>query len=70
VEARPGKLRPFTPGYVANQALATELAELGVILLMFGVGLHFSLNDLLSGRAIALPGGCVALNTVWNKKII
>jgi len=61
---------PFTPGYVADQALATELAELGVILLMFGVGLHFSLNDPLSGRAIALPGASVALNTVWNKKIM
>jgi CPA2 family monovalent cation:H+ antiporter-2 len=47
---------PFTPGYVANQQLATELAELGVILLMFGVGLHFSLKDLLAVRAIALPG--------------
>ena len=47
---------PFTPGFVADQNLASELAELGVILLMFGVGLHFSLNDLLSVRAIALPG--------------
>ncbi|SEC93976.1 YbaL family putative K(+) efflux transporter [Bradyrhizobium erythrophlei] len=47
---------PFTPGFVADQALATELAELGIILLMFGVGLHFSLNDLLSARAIAVPG--------------
>ena len=47
---------PFTPGYVADQALARELAELGVILLMFGVGLHFSLKDLLSVRAIAVPG--------------
>jgi monovalent cation:H+ antiporter-2, CPA2 family len=47
---------PFTPGFVADQALATELAELGVILLMFGVGLHFSLHDLLSVRTIALPG--------------
>ena len=47
---------PFTPGYVANQALATELAELGVILLMFGVGLHFSLKDLLSVKSIAIPG--------------
>ncbi|WP_029586872.1 YbaL family putative K(+) efflux transporter [Bradyrhizobium sp. URHD0069] len=52
---------PFTPGYVADQALATELAELGVILLMFGVGLHFSLNDLLSVRAIALPGAVVQI---------
>jgi CPA2 family monovalent cation:H+ antiporter-2 len=47
---------PYTPGFVADQALATELAELGVILLMFGVGLHFSLKDLLSVRAIAIPG--------------
>ena len=47
---------PFTPGYVADQRLANELAEIGVILLMFGVGLHFSLEDLLSVRAIAMPG--------------
>jgi CPA2 family monovalent cation:H+ antiporter-2 len=47
---------PRTPGFVADQHLALELAELGVILLMFGVGLHFSLKDLLSVRAIALPG--------------
>ena len=47
---------PFTPGYVADQSLAPELAEIGVILLMFGVGLHFSLKDLLSVRAIAIPG--------------
>ena len=52
---------PFTPGFVADQALATELAELGVILLMFGVGLHFSLHDLLSVRAIALPGAIVQI---------
>lgn len=47
---------PFTPGYVADTGLAQELAEIGVILLMFGVGLHFSLKDLLSVRAIAIPG--------------
>jgi CPA2 family monovalent cation:H+ antiporter-2 len=47
---------PFTPGLVADQAIAQELAELGVILLMFGVGLHFSLTDLLSVQAIAIPG--------------
>lgn len=47
---------PFTPGYVADQKLATELAEVGVILLMFGVGLHFSLKELLSVRRIAIPG--------------
>lgn len=47
---------PATPGFVADQNLANELAEIGVILLMFGVGLHFSLKDLWSVRAIALPG--------------
>ncbi|MGD9767217.1 MAG: YbaL family putative K(+) efflux transporter [Pseudolabrys sp.] len=47
---------PATPGFVADQQLANELAEIGVILLMFGVGLHFSLKDLWSVRAIALPG--------------
>ncbi|MFN4097236.1 MAG: YbaL family putative K(+) efflux transporter [Sphingomonas sp.] len=47
---------PFTPGYVADGNLAAELAEIGVILLMFGVGLHFSLRDLLSVRKIAVPG--------------
>lgn len=47
---------PFTPGFVADANLATELAEIGVILLMFGVGLHFSLKDLLSVRRIAVPG--------------
>jgi monovalent cation:H+ antiporter-2, CPA2 family len=47
---------PFTPGYVADAELASQLAELGVILLMFGVGLHFSLRDLLSVQRIALPG--------------
>ena len=47
---------PFTPGFVADQMLAPQLAEIGVILLMFGVGLHFSLKDLLSVSAIAIPG--------------
>ncbi|MBX9456193.1 MAG: Kef family K(+) transporter [Rhizobium sp.] len=47
---------PYTPGYVADPHLALELAEIGVILLMFGVGLHFSLKDLLSVRFIAVPG--------------
>ncbi|WP_103258380.1 cation:proton antiporter [Tabrizicola aquatica] len=47
---------PFTPGYVADAGLAAELAELGVILLMFGVGLHFSPRDLMAVRAIAVPG--------------
>src|ERR1700722_6573977 len=52
---------PHTPGFVADQALAPELAELGVILLMFGVGLHFSLKDLLSVRAIAVPGALIQI---------
>ena len=47
---------PHAPGFVAYQALANELAEIGVILLMFGVGLHFSLKDLLSVWTIAIPG--------------
>jgi len=47
---------PYTPGFVADQKLANELAEIGVILLMFGVGLHFSVKDLWAVRAIAIPG--------------
>lgn len=59
---------PFTPGYVADASLANELAELGVILLMFGVGLHFSLKDLLSVRRIAIPGalGQIAVATAMG----
>lgn len=52
---------PFTPGFVADGKLAQELAELGVILLMFGVGLHFSLRDLLSVKNIAVPGALVQI---------
>lgn len=52
---------PYTPGFVADQNLAPELAEIGVILLMFGVGLHFSLKDLLSVRVIAVPGAIVQI---------
>src|SRR5829696_5992170 len=47
---------PFTPGFIADTHLAPQLAEIGVILLMFGVGIHFSLRDLLAVRAIAIPG--------------
>lgn len=56
---------PFTPGWVADSKLANELAEMGVILLMFGVGLHFSLKDLLSVRKVAIPGalGQMAITT-------
>ena len=52
---------PFTPGFVADAGLASQLAELGVILLMFGVGLHFSISDLLSVRRIAVPGAIVQI---------
>ena len=54
-------LGPYTPGFVADQSLASELAEIGVILLMFGVGLHFSLKDLWSVRLIAVPGAIVQI---------
>jgi CPA2 family monovalent cation:H+ antiporter-2 len=57
---------PFTPGFVAHAAIAQQLAELGVILLMFGVGLHFSVRELLAVRRIAVPGavGQIAAATV------
>lgn len=69
---------PFTPGLMANVEIAQELAEIGVMLLMFGVGLHFSLSDLMRVRKIAIPGaivqivaatilgGCVAILWGWN----
>ncbi|MCM0044472.1 MAG: Kef family K(+) transporter [Burkholderiaceae bacterium] len=67
---------PFTPGFVADAGLATELAEIGVMLLMFGVGLHFSIDDLMAVRKIAVPGAVlqiavatalgVALATGWG----
>ena len=47
---------PHTPGFVADAHVAEQLAEVGVILLMFGVGLHFHLDDLLAVRRVALPG--------------
>jgi len=52
---------PFTPGFVADKEMASQLAEIGVMLLMFGVGLHFSLGDLLAVRRIALPGAVVQM---------
>ncbi len=52
---------PATPGYVADLGLANQLAEIGVILLMFGVGLHFSLRDLMSVKNIAVPGALVQI---------
>ena len=52
---------PHTPGFVADVALAKQLAEIGIILLMFGVGLHFSFRDLMRTRHIALPGALVQM---------
>ncbi len=52
---------PSTPGFVADVGLAGQLAEIGVMLLMFGVGLHFSLKDLMAVKAIALPGAIVQI---------
>ena len=57
---------PYTPGFVADGGLSVQLAEVGVILLMFGVGLHFSTSDLLAVRGIAIPGaiGQIVLATL------
>jgi CPA2 family monovalent cation:H+ antiporter-2 len=52
---------PFTPGFIADQNIANELSEVGIILLMFGVGLQFSMHELLSVRAIAVPGALVQI---------
>ncbi|WP_406853029.1 cation:proton antiporter [Brevundimonas sp. BH3] len=52
---------PFTPGYVADLELVPQLAEIGVILLMFGVGLHFSPRDMMKMRDVALPGALVQI---------
>ena len=67
---------PATPGFVADLELSAQLAEMGVMLLMFGVGLHFSIDELLSVRRIAVPGAIVqiltatllgiAASTVWG----
>jgi CPA2 family monovalent cation:H+ antiporter-2 len=67
---------PYTPGFVADSGMASQLAEIGVILLMFGVGLHFSLEDLLAVRRIAIPGAIaqiviataigVAMSMLWG----
>lgn len=52
---------PSTPGFVADAAIAVQLAEIGVMLLMFGVGLHFSVNDLFAVRKIAIPGAIIQM---------
>lgn len=54
-------LGPATPGFVADAQIASQLAEVGVMLLMFGVGLHFSVDDLLAVRKVALPGAIVQM---------
>ena len=54
-------LGPATPGFVADLGLARQLADIGVMLLMFGVGLHFSLDDLLAVRKLAVPGAIVQM---------
>src|SRR5206468_7792269 len=50
---------PYTPGFVANRGLAEQLAEVGVVLLMFGVGLQFHFQELLAVRRVAIPGAVV-----------
>ncbi|GAB3315761.1 YbaL family putative K(+) efflux transporter [Luteimonas notoginsengisoli] len=55
---------PFTPGFVGDQELAPQLAEIGVILLMFGVGLHFSLKDLMAVKSVAIPGAVGQITVV------
>ena len=57
-------ISPFTPGFITDETLAPQLAEIGVILLMFGVGLHFSMRDLLSVRAVAVPGAILHHTTM------
>jgi monovalent cation:H+ antiporter-2, CPA2 family len=52
---------PFTPGFVANVHLAEQLSEIGVVLLMFGVGLHFHAEDLLRVRKVAIPGALIQI---------
>ena len=52
---------PFTPGYVGDANLAAQLAEIGVMLLMLGVGLHFSLADLMAVRRVAIPGAILQI---------
>src|SRR5688572_20049387 len=52
---------PFTPGIVGDANIANQLAEIGIILLMFGIGLHFSINELWNVRSIALPGAIVQI---------
>ncbi len=67
---------PFTPGFVADAEIAAQLAEIGVILLVFGVGIHFSFKDLLAVRNLVVPGAlmriliatslCIGLTALWG----
>src|SRR4051812_1072473 len=61
---------PFTPGFVAHGAIAQQLAELGVILLMFGVGLHLHVNELLAVRKIAVPGALVQIAAATGLSVL
>lgn len=54
---------PHTPGFIGDVVLAKQLAEIGILLLMFGVGLHFSINDLMNSRKIALPGALAQITS-------
>jgi len=59
-------LGPYTPGFVADAKMANDFAQVGVILLMFGVGLHFNFSDLLAVRKIAVPGSIVQILAAWG----
>ena len=58
---------PYTPGFVGDAGLAAQLAEIGVVLLMFGVGIHFHPKDLLAVKHIAVPGALVALQDLRDR---
>ncbi|HUR80141.1 MAG TPA: cation:proton antiporter [Thermoanaerobaculia bacterium] len=62
---------PYTGGYTADVALASQLAEIGVMLLMFGVGLHFSIDDLMEVKRLALPGAVaqIAITTALGTAV-
>ena len=62
---------PHTPGFIADAALAEQLAEIGIILLMFGVGLQFHLDELLAVRGVAIPGAIAqsaVATALWLKQ--
>ena len=61
---------PFTPGFVADAHIAEQFSELGVILLMFGVGLHFHLEDLLAVRRVAVPGALVQIGAATGLGVV